>query len=585
MAKYVILCPKCGKYNEAKTGFFSRKKIHCSCGFDIDTRLDKFISRECPECGNIVTFDQSKGTDAKCPVCGALINTLADQIKVVEFSCVQCGQRIKAPKGSAVYKCPICGKENDVNARVQAEKNRHSDLVSVIKYEGANDTLVWKYPIEDFKYGSQLIVHESQEALFFRDGQALDLFGAGRYTLQTHQLPLLEKLYTLPADGDQVFHSEVYYINTAVQTGIKWGTDPKISILDPSSALPIELGAYGEFNIRVTDSRKLLIKLVGTTSSLSNDQLIGNGGQGLFRALVLTRIKGQLASVIKETNLNILEIDRSLPTLSEALRDRINVQLADYGLQITEFSIIRIAPPDDDPNFRKLKEQLAERSLGVREEEVRREVAAAEAERKAVEAQAAAKMKIIEAQGNAEALKIQRAAEAEAYRLKAQAEAEEMRMKGYTYQQETSRQVGMAAIENSATTGGTISTGGGELGNFVGDIAKLGVTLGTIGSVVGMAKDALNPVIDAAGQMGKTIGSTISGTWDCTCGQRGISTNFCPICGAKRPVQGAPGSWDCPVCGKKGLSANFCPECGSKRPEPISKAEEDNENKERGPER
>lgn len=65
-------------------------------------------------------------------------------------------------------------------------KNKKMDvLLSVIKYEGDNDTLIWKYPQEDFNIGSQLIVHESQEAIFFKDGKALDLFGAGRYTLET----------------------------------------------------------------------------------------------------------------------------------------------------------------------------------------------------------------------------------------------------------------------------------------------------------------------------------------------------------------------------------------------------------------
>ena len=142
------------------------------------------------------------------------------------------------------------------------EHIKGDEFVSVIKYEGDNETLVWKYPIEDFNLGSQLIVHESQEAIFFRDGQALDLFGAGRYTLETQQLPLLEKLYQLPTDTDGAFHSEVYYINLATQMGIKWGTDSKVRLFDPASGVHIEIGASGEFNIRVADSRRLLLKVV-----------------------------------------------------------------------------------------------------------------------------------------------------------------------------------------------------------------------------------------------------------------------------------------------------------------------------------
>ena len=70
MSKFIIQCPSCGKYAEAKTGFFARKKIDCACGYTIDVRTDKMASRRCPHCGNDVVFDQSKGDKAVCPVCG-----------------------------------------------------------------------------------------------------------------------------------------------------------------------------------------------------------------------------------------------------------------------------------------------------------------------------------------------------------------------------------------------------------------------------------------------------------------------------------------------------------------------------------
>ena len=76
----------------------------------------------------------------------------------------------------------------------------------------------------------------------FRDGQALDAFGAGRYTLETQQLPMLEKLYKLPTDTEGTFHSEVYFINMATQMGVKWGTDSKVRLFDPTSGLHVELG-------------------------------------------------------------------------------------------------------------------------------------------------------------------------------------------------------------------------------------------------------------------------------------------------------------------------------------------------------
>ena len=557
MSKFVIECPSCGRYAEAKTGFFARKKIDCSCGYTIHVPTDKLSSRTCPHCGNDVIFDQSQGAAAKCPVCGEPINTLAEQDKTVEFSCGQCCIRLRTAKGASAYICPVCDHENIVAERVKTEQIRRDGLASIIKYEGDNETLVWKHPIEDFNLGSQLIVHESQEAIFFRDGQALDLFGAGRYTLETQQLPILEKLYQLPTDTQGTFHSEVYYVNLATQMGIKWGTDTKVRLFDPMTGMHIELGASGEFNIRVVNSRKLLLKLVGTTGELKQEQLLGGNGKGLFRSMVMTQVKSYLAAAIRENAINILEIDERLMELSEALRDRINPRLAEYGLEMPEFFVSRVVTPDDDPNFRRMKEQFAEQYLNVRQEQIRKNVAVAEAERKAVEAQTAAQMKIISAQGDAEALKIQKQAEAEAYRMQAAAEAEEMRLKGYTYQQETARQVGLEAMQNGITGNGS---GMGGLG----DLAGLGVTLGAMGSVVNMTKDALNPMMDMGAQMGQSLNAAMTGGWDCACGQKGITSNFCPNCGAQKPEPKA--GWDC-TCGQKGITSNFCPNCGAKKPE------------------
>ncbi len=562
MSKFVIECPNCGKFAEAKTGFFARKKIDCACGYTINVRTDKLAGRECPHCGNMVVFDQSRGEKALCPVCHEPINTLAEQSSTVEFSCAQCGIRLRTSKAAATYTCPVCDCVNDVAERVATEKIKKDGLASIIKYEGDNETLVWKHPIEDFNFGSQLIVHESQEAIFFRDGQALDLFGAGRYTLQTQQLPLLEKIYKLPTDTEGTFHSEVYFVNLATQMGIKWGTDSKVRLFDPASGLHIELGASGEFNIRVTDSRKLLLKVVGTTGGLGQEQLLGIGnGKGFFRSMVMTQVKSYLAQTIKENAINILEIDEHLMALSGALRERINAALDEYGLTMPEFYVSRIVTPDDDPNFRRMKEQYAEQYLLVRQEGIRKAEAEAAADRKAVEAQTAARMKIIGAQGEAEALKIQKQAEAEAYRMQAEAEAAEMRMKGYTYQQETSRQVGLEAMKNGL--GGTNAAGA------LGDLAGLGVSLGAMGSVIGMTKDALNPMTQDAAQMGAAVGAAVAGGWDCpACGHKNITTNFCPDCGGKKPEPKT--GWDCVQCGTKNIQSKFCPNCGAKKPEESS---------------
>ena len=95
-------------------------------------------------------------------------------------------------------------------------------ITDIIKYEGDNSTFIWKHPCEDFNSLTQLIVHETQEAIFFMNGQALDSFGPGRYTLETQNIPLIGKALNLATGGKSPFHCEVYFINKTEQMSIKW---------------------------------------------------------------------------------------------------------------------------------------------------------------------------------------------------------------------------------------------------------------------------------------------------------------------------------------------------------------------------
>ena len=128
-------------------------------------------------------------------------------------------------------------------------------LVDIIKYEGDNSTFIWKHPCEDFNLMSQLIVHENQEAIFFMNGQALDLFGPGRYTLETQNLPIIGKVLNLATGGETPFHCEVYFINKTEQMSIKWGTDSRVQYIEPTYGFPISIGASGEMSLRAADSR------------------------------------------------------------------------------------------------------------------------------------------------------------------------------------------------------------------------------------------------------------------------------------------------------------------------------------------
>lgn len=418
------------------------------------------------------------------------------------------------------------------------------EAISVIKYEGSNEVLAHKHEKEDFTIGSQLIVHESQEALFFRDGMIFDQFTAGRHTLVTNNIPKVRDYMKLGTGGINVFHCEVYFINMITQMGIRWGTDSKVRLFDPASGLHVEIGASGNYNMRVTDARKLILKLVGTTDGLIQSDITGEGksyGTGMFKALIINKVKANLARIIKEENLNILEIDAYLDVLSSKLMVDINEALDEYGLTMPEFYVTSIVTPDDDPNFARLKQQFADKTLKVREEEVRKAEAEAAQQRRIVEAQTEAQLKAVNAQGDADAIRIKAQAEAEAYKMKAEAEAAEMQMKGYTYRDETARQVGLEAMQNGITGGGN---GGGAAGG-IGDVASLGVTLGAMGGVINMTKDAMAPIMGESQKVGEGFGNVVAGNTG---------------------APAAEGAWNCPSCGKAGITSRFCPDCGASRP-------------------
>ena len=154
------------------------------------------------------------------------------------------------------------------------EEEPVEQIAEVIKYEGDNSTFIWKHPCEDFNSLTQLIVHESQEAIFFMNGQALDMFGAGRYTLETQNIPKIGKILNRTTDKQTPFHCEVYFINKTEQMSIKWGTDSKVTYVEPTYGFPIAIGASGEMSLRAEDSRKLLLKLVGTENFLGQQKLV-----------------------------------------------------------------------------------------------------------------------------------------------------------------------------------------------------------------------------------------------------------------------------------------------------------------------
>lgn len=325
-------------------------------------------------------------------------------------------------------------------------------IADIIKYEGDNSTFIWKHPCEDFNYLTQLIVHESQEAIFFMNGQALDMFGAGRYTLETQNIPLIGKALN-KATGDKTpFHCEVYFINKTEQMNIKWGTDSRVQYIEPTYGFPLSIGASGEMSLRAEDSRKLLLKLVGTENYLGQQQLAG-----YFRFFLMTRVKTYIAQVMKTNSINIFEIDENLTKFSNAIKNLLIGDFAEYGVSLEQFFVTTVLKPDGDRQYEKFKELHFRQYADIAEAKLRQQT------------------EIINAE-----------TEAQKTVIDSKAQATKRAQEGYTYQQERGFDVAEKVAQNEA----------------VGEFTNMGVGFGTMagvgGAVGGMVGGMMNDAMSSA---------------------------------------------------------------------------------------
>ena len=608
MAKFALECPHCGTVNKASTfPFFAKKEITCAnCKQTINVADNRMAVGQCSKCGT-VAYDRAKGT---CPVCrgeitankkAASIEDLKSGDKMVEFICPQCGCYIQPVKTGGIHACPVCDRKfmdyEEIYKYMKRETLVSENGVSVIKYEGTNDVFVWKHPIEDFNFGSQLIVHESQDAIFCLGGQMLDTFGPGRYSLETENMPLLSKAYELPTGRQNAFHAEVYFINKTVQMGLKWGTDSRVNFIEPQTQLPIDIGASGEMNLQVVDSAKLFIKLVGTMSGISWDSQGSNFTKTLknsFRPHILTTVKTHLASVIQQEEIDILNIDQHLEKLSEALGKKVSAGFEEFGLSVPHFYVSNIVlPGEGNPNYQNLQTILTLRrttgdillqkrvvDLTIAEREARMEE-----ENTAIEiAKLKAEQARIQAQMEADVMITKDSAGIELQRRKGLSEAQIMQAKGYNEKDVLQAEVQKAYAQGLGQIGSNAGGGNGGGGGIMSDMLGLGIGLSaaqTMGGQVSEMMKGFTPGADTP----KTTQSAqpAEDGWDCDCGNKGIVGNFCPNCGNKKQeawectcgktVTGKfcsncgaaqPEKWDC-VCGKKGITGKFCSECGKAR--------------------
>ncbi|MCI8348732.1 MAG: SPFH domain-containing protein [Firmicutes bacterium] len=230
-------------------------------------------------------------------------------------------------------------------------------IVEVVKYSGNPNVFAWKYPNEELGTWTQLIVNESQEAVLFKGGKALDVFQSGKHTLDTENIPILNKIINLPFGGRSPFSAEVWYINKVNSLDIKWGTSSPIQLQDPKYSIFVPVRAFGQFGIRIDDSKKFLVKLVGTLPMFDQESIVK-----YFKGIYLTKVKDVISSYLIHKKISIMEINAYINELSLYIQEKVGPIFDEYGIKLINFYVNDISVPEDDSAVKKLKDALAKRA-------------------------------------------------------------------------------------------------------------------------------------------------------------------------------------------------------------------------------
>ena len=220
-------------------------------------------------------------------------------------------------------------------------------LYDIVKWDPSEDTaneiVAYKHEAEDFNTHTQLIVHQSQEAIFFKDGRALDLFGAGKHTLKADNIPILKKLINLPTGGQTPFHCEVYFVNKVFQMDMKWGTSTPIQTEDPVYGILVNVGASGAFSAQISDTRKFLTKIVGTRQSYTRTELVK-----FLRAAIVMNVKDVLAKIMNKNRISFLQATTEIKGYSAQIKEELVPIFDEFGIDIVRFDWETLIVPDKD---------------------------------------------------------------------------------------------------------------------------------------------------------------------------------------------------------------------------------------------
>ncbi|MEI6084443.1 MAG: SPFH domain-containing protein [Verrucomicrobiota bacterium] len=223
-------------------------------------------------------------------------------------------------------------------------------LIDVVHFQGNDQEFVWKFPSENLRLGTQLVVKPAQVAIFVYRGQIADEVPSGTITLHTGNIPLLTKLVSLPFGGESPFQAEVWFVNLISKLDNKWGTIRPVQLEDPKYGIVVPVRAFGQFGFRVAKPRQFLEGITGTAKVFTADQIVE-----YFKGVVLQTVNVNLGRALVQEKISVLEAAVHLDALAKHCAEAIQVEFARFGLELVNFFFHSVNVPEEDPSYQRLK--------------------------------------------------------------------------------------------------------------------------------------------------------------------------------------------------------------------------------------
>ncbi len=219
-----------------------------------------------------------------------------------------------------------------------------NELIEIIDWvDDSSDTVIWKFPDREnnIKYNAQLIVRESQVAVFLNEGLIADVYGPGRYQLTTQNMPVLTTLRGWKYGFESPFKADVYFVSTKQFTNLKWGTQNPIIVRDPEFK-QVRVRAFGAYALRVAEAGKFLKEFAGTAPIVRITDVEGQ---------LRTAIVNKFSDAIGEAGVSVLDLARNYSEMGEKLRPLLQDDFTSYGLELTKFYIENTSLPPEVEAF------------------------------------------------------------------------------------------------------------------------------------------------------------------------------------------------------------------------------------------